>query len=376
MSQPGNSEGNTTGPVGTGTGSDGANLSPQQREAMYQAQAQAQYGNAPFGMPMGQLVAEARASGMNDQQIKELSQDAEVLEGLNGSDQNYPGVDHQTMYQYVHQDLDSGQTTQLSDAWSQLVTLFQDFDGKFNEAVQQSQHHWEGESAEAARGYVRSLGSWSNTNSQQAQLASEAVYAQSNASENAKNTMPEPVETNGLMKDFGSAVKDNPMDPIGAFNKAMETREKADAAHQEAAQVMSTYDQNLYDSASKQPAFSPPPEFGGAGGGDGTGFKGSGVVDISGGDTTSTSGYSGGQPGGPVTGGGPTGGGSYNSPSGNSSGVTPTPTPIAGRGPSTGAGQLPGTGPQGNNPMTPRVPTTGGPGAPGMGPAPVGPMGG
>lgn len=379
MSQPGTGDGSTVGPVGTMIGGDGADMSPQQREAMYRAEAEAQYGDVPFGLPVSQLVADARAAGMNEQQIQKLAQDAEVLEGLQGSDQNYPGVDHQTIYQYVHQDLDSGQTTQLSDAWSQLVRLFEDFDGKFNEAVQQSQHHWEGESAEAARGYVRSLGSWSSTNSQQAQLASEAVYAQSSASETAKNTMPEPVQTDGLLKDFGSAVKDNPLDPIGAFNKAMETREKADAAHQQAAQVMTDYDRNLYEAASKQPAFSPPPEFGGAGQGGATDFGKSNVVDISGGDATSVSGYSGGgQPGGaPVTGGGPTtsGGGGYNGPSGNNPGAVPTP--VAGRGPSTGAGQLPGTGPQGNGPVGPRVPTTGGgPGFSGMGPAPVGPMSG
>ncbi|GAA1196221.1 hypothetical protein [Prauserella alba] len=109
--------------------------------------------------------------------------------------------------------------------------------------------------------------------------------------------MPEPVETNGLMKDFGSAVRDNPMDPIGPFNKAMEPREKAAAAHQEAVQVMNTYDQNLYRAASKQPAFSEPPTFS-AGSGDKAGFgRSCDVIDVSGGDATSASGYSGGPTG-------------------------------------------------------------------------------
>src|SRR5690606_15688306 len=319
-----------------------------------------------------------RAQGMNEKQSEKLSQDAEFIEGLQGSDQNSPGQDHQAMYNYVHQGLDSGQTTQLSDAWAELVSGLDEFEGDCDDSVQKSHHHWEAESADSARSYMQSLGQWSKGNSQQAQLASEAIYAQSNAAETAKNSMPEPVETNGLMKDFGSAVKENPLNPIGAFNQAMETREKADAAHQEAAPAMSTYDKNLYESASKQPAFAPPPEFGGAGGGDGSVFKGSGVIDIPGGpsDSTSAAGYSGGPSGGPsVPGGGgpgtvsnlPGGGG------GNSPGVVPTPTPMPGR--STGQGQMPGAGPAANTPAA-RMPTTGaGPGGFG-GMGPVGPIAG
>src|SRR5690606_1747277 len=319
-----------------------------------------------------------RAQGMNEKQSEKLSQDAEFIEGLQGSDQNSPGQDHQAMYNYVHQGLDSGQTTQLSDAWAELVSGLDEFEGDCNDAVQKSHHHWEGESADSARSYMQSLGQWSKGNSQQAQLASEAIYAQSNAAETANNSMPEPVETNGLMKDFGSAVKENPLNPIGAFNQAMETREKADAAHQEAAQVMSTYDKNLYESASKQPAFAPPPEFGGAGGGDGSGFKGSGVIDIPGGpsDSTSAAGYSGGPSGGPsVPGGG--GPGNVSSLPGGGGGTPPgvAPAPMPGR--ATGQGQLPGTGPAANTPAA-RMPAPGaGPGGSGFGPmGPVGPMGG
>ncbi|WP_139320442.1 hypothetical protein [Saccharomonospora sp. CUA-673] len=227
----------------------------------------------------------------------------------------------------------------------------------------------------AARTYMQNLGQWSRTNSEQAQLASEGVYGQANAAETAKNSMPEPVETHGLMGDFGTAMKSNPVNPIGAFQEAMEKREQADAAHQEAARVMTTYDKNLYEVASKQPAFSPPPEFAGGNGGDGGGFPGTGVVNIPGdANTTSASGYGGGPAGGaPVVpgGGGP---GNVSGPAGGNPGVMPTPTPMPGN--STGQGQV-GTGPGGANAPAARMPTgTPGAGAGFGGMGPVGPVAG
>src|SRR5690606_7213825 len=315
---------------------------------------------------------------MNEQQIQQLAKDAEVLQGLSGSNQDYQGRQHAELKGFVTTNLDPGQVNQMSEIFSKIRGVLDRLSQRTNESVGKARHEWEGAAAENAFGYFGQMGTWADSNATNAQLASEATYAQSNASETAKNTMPEPVETNGLMKDFGAAVKDNPLNPIGAFNKAMETREKADAAHQEAAQVMNTYDQNLYQSASKQPAFSQPPTFS-AGAGDKGGIGGgSGVIDIPGGasDSTSAAGYSGGPSGGPsVPGGGgpgtvsnlPGGGG------GNSPGVVPTPTPMPGR--STGQGQMPGTGPAANTPAA-RMPTTGaGPGGFG-GMGPVGPIAG
>ena len=378
MSQPGNGGNSTQGPVGTwATDTDGAELSPQQREAMYQAQGAAMDG--PLGaLGMGELIAHARASGMNEQQIQQLAKDAEVLQGLSGSNQDYQGRQHAELKGFVTTNLDPGQVNQMSEIFSKIRGVLDRLSQRTNESVGKARHEWEGDAAENAFGYFNQMSTWADSNATNAQLASEATYAQSNAAESAKNSMPEPVETNGLMKDFGSAVKDNPLNPIGAFNQAMETREKADAAHQEAVQVMNTYDQNLYQAASKQPAFSQPPTFS-AGAGDKGGIGGgSGVIDIPGGpsDSTSAAGYSGGPSGGPsVPGGG--GPGNVSSLPGGGGGTPPgvAPAPMPGR--ATGQGQLPGTGPAANTPAA-RMPAPGaGPGGSGFGPmGPVGPMGG
>src|SRR5690606_14830971 len=178
MSQPGNGGyGNApahsnAGGQGSPGGADGYTSASERYNQIY-AEQMGEYGNVPIiGTPLAAAQAQMRAQGMNEKQIEKLSQDAEFIEGLQGSDQNYPGQDHQAMYNYVHQGLDSGQTTQLSDAWAELVSVFDEFDGDFNDAVQKSHHHWEGESADSARSYMQSLGQWSKGNSQQAQLAS------------------------------------------------------------------------------------------------------------------------------------------------------------------------------------------------------------
>ncbi|OLT44696.1 hypothetical protein BJF85_19660 [Saccharomonospora sp. CUA-673] len=359
-------QGSQQGPADTAAFED---MSPQQREAMLHAQGMQ---STPFGMPLGQAIAQMRAAGMNEQQIEELVGDADVMEGLTASGQHYDGRQHAELKGFVTQNIDPGQLNEMSTILHGINTVLQRLSERMNESVGKTRHEWEGEAAENAFGYFGQMSTWADSTATNARLASEATYAQSNAAETAKNSMPEPVETHGLMGDFGEAMKSNPVNPIGAFQQAVEKREQADAAHQEAVQVMNTYDGNLYDAASKQPAYSPPPQFTNGGGGDGRIGGGTGVIDIPGDATTSASGFSGGPTGGaPVIpgGGGP---GNVSGPAGGNPGVVPTPMP----GNTTGQGQV-GTGPGGANAPAARMPTgTPGAGAGFGGMGPVGPVAG
>jgi hypothetical protein len=190
--------------------------------------------------------------------------DVEFAPGLAASDGNYLGTDHTQLKAYVNTNLDATQVAEVSDAYSAVQKAFDEFGTRFTAAVNKSQGAWEGDSAEAARGYFTSLTKWSDANSRNAQLASETIYEQSAAASSAKNSMPEPVPFN-WNDEFEKWAKAGPLDMGTAVDSSFKLQQQSQQAHEEAANVMSTYDKNLFAAASKQPVFADPPKFGASG---------------------------------------------------------------------------------------------------------------
>ncbi|RZQ62031.1 hypothetical protein [Amycolatopsis suaedae] len=319
-------------------------------------------------------AASQQADQMGEKNVKDLSdaKGVQFIEGLKPSGENYPGHSHAQMTKYVNDNLDTQQIVGVSDAYHKLHLDFKDFADQLTEAVNKSKGAWEGNAGENARGYFANLAKWADTNGDNAKLASETMYQQSDAAGRAKNGMPEEVPFN-----WQSEIdkwKQNPFDFAGNIKETLETYKANKQAHADAAQVMTTYDNELYEAASKQPVFAEPPKFNAAGsGGDDGGFDGNQIdgkyrlPDENGGNGgTGSSGYGGGMPG---------GGGSMPGGGGNDGGGS-TPS---GPGSQTGSGTVPvGTAPAGYRP--PAGMPTGGPppstsGMP-MGAMPMGPMGG
>ncbi|MFC4005063.1 hypothetical protein ACFS2C_27350 [Prauserella oleivorans] len=361
-------------------------VAPSQREAALtsQAMAEAAANGGLFSMPIGMLKAHANAENLSQEQIARLtSGDVQYLEGLSASDMNYPGHEHEQLKQFVTENLRAEDIQGISDAYAELVSVLEDLSSRLNEGVGKSRQEWEGDAAEQAHGFFQSLGTWSDGNAQNAKLASEVIAQEGNAAATAKNTMPEPVPFD-WRTEFKKLVTSNPFDLADNISETMETYRRSQEAHDEAARVMTTYDNELYQAASKQPAFSEPPTFG-AGGSDGVRMpSASAAISVPGGDAgTGASGYAGGSISGTGTGpGGSGGGGSFSVPggSGGSSGgggYTPVPAPLQ-SGRNTGAGMPSGTRPSGYRPPTAtgRVPSGGGSnsGFGGMGAMPVGGM--
>ncbi|RBM19274.1 hypothetical protein DI005_16455 [Prauserella sp. PE36] len=357
-------------------------LSPSQREEYFRQRAEAGVEDGGIAGWINRMVAQGKA-GMEaqeagNQRVQELSSgDVQYVEGLQPSGANYQGHDHGAMSSYVANGLDPQDVVEISDAYHELHTAFSEFATQLKEAVGKSQHEWEGAAADQAHGYFQSLSTWADGNSQNAQLASEVMYQQSEAATTAKNSMPEEVPFNWEteMQRWGS----NPFNIVSNMNETFETYQRSQEAHSEAARVMTQYDNDLYTAASKQPVFAEPPKFG-TGNGEGTGLKPPGTgISMPGNGGTDASGYSGGSiPGGSTVPGG-SGGGSYggggSGPGGPGGGYS-SPAPL----PGSYTGSTPGTAPSGYRPPTtsrPRVPTgNGNSNFNSMGPMPMGPMGG
>jgi hypothetical protein len=353
-------------------------LPPAQRDDYFRARADAGIDDDGMGgwieRISAQFTANSHAEEMNQRQVDTLSKDAEYVDGLPPSGADYLGQDHGAMKQYVSS-VAPDQITDISTAYHELHQAFDEFATDLKDAVATSRHEWEGGAADNAHGYFTSLSTWADGNAQNAQLASEVMYQQSDAGVRARNSMPEPVPFSweNEMKKWGS----NPFDLAGNIDQSMQVYQRSQDAHNEAARVMTAYDNDLFGAASRQPVFAEPPQFGDAGGSDGSTFPEQSVREPGDASDTKTSGFVGGSvpsgsvPGGSVPGGG--GSGWNGMPSGGGSG---SGSSQLAEGQGTGVGLPVKTRPSGYEPPgggRSRVPSSGGRG--GTGAMPIGAMG-
>ncbi|WP_103341656.1 hypothetical protein [Amycolatopsis sp. CA-126428] len=257
-------------------------MAPAERDAYLQQKAEEGVDPSSwlFG-PVQQWVAQAQAKNqaqqMGDKNVKEATQgrDVEYVQGLNPSSADYKGSDHTQLQSYLNTNLNVEQVSELSTAYHDVHKVFDKFAQSMNTAVNASKGTWEGSAAENAQQYFTSLGKWSDANSQNAKLASETIYDQGQAAATAKNSMPAPIPFSWT-DEFKGWATSNPFNLPDNVDKSIQKQKDSQAAHDEAAGVMATYDKNLYEAASKQPAFAPPPSFSTGGGSDdpnGTGDK-------------------------------------------------------------------------------------------------------
>ncbi|WP_156754496.1 WXG100 family type VII secretion target [Actinokineospora pegani] len=317
---------------------------------------------------------------------------------------NYEHFHHDNLQSMVTQDVDPAQVDQIGQAYTVAGNELVGFQDSVASAINNSQADWQGQAGDSARRFMADVGTWVGKAGVSAQLAGTQTSNQSIALATAKHSMPEPVpfDMNAANRDLQTTT-----DPFEYVNKAtqyMADYHRSQAAHQEAARVVGSYDGALSSSAT-MPAFAQPPQMSGDGGevkppgGDEKGIKqpGGGPVDVNGpGGGRNGGGYTGGGGGGGTqyggvtppggggggdigsggnNGGGGNGGGKPNIPDigggGNNGGGTTTPgnyNPTYPSGP--GQGQFPGYGP--NNPNNPGQHN----GFGGMTPFAGGPMGG
>lgn len=315
-------------------------MAPAERDAYLQQKAEegVDPGSWLFG-PVQQWVAQAKAKNqaqqMGDQNIKDATQgrDVEYVPGLNPSNADYKGSDHTQLQGYLESNLDVAQVSELSTNYHKVHQVFDKFATSMSTAVNASKGTWEGAAAENAQQYFTTLSKWSDANSQNAKLASETIYDQGQAASTAKNSMPAPIPFS-WGDEFKSWATSNPLNLPDNVDKSLQKQKDSQAAHDQAASVMSTYDKNLYEAASKQPAFAPPPSFstgGGSGDPNGTGDHKNGINDPGSVNTPGANSVN-------------TPSGSNNFTTGNIPGHVPgtTGTPqFSGPGSTTGAGLLP-----------------------------------
>ncbi|MFD5243454.1 hypothetical protein ACFWIW_02865 [Amycolatopsis sp. NPDC058340] len=248
-----------------------AGLSPQARDQYYRDKASGEGGDGPFGI-FQRLIAQGRAQqqseDVGDKTVDELTKNKDVkyVEGLEPPNGDYLGYDHEKLEQFVNSNLSVEQVSEVSTAYHEIHKAFDTFSRTMDQAVTASQGTWEGDAAGSAQGYFKSLSKWSETNSQNAKLASETIYDQGTAASTVKNTMPKPIPFS-WKEEVGGWMTSNPFNLGENIDKSIQKQKDSQEAHTQAASAMNSYDKSLYEAASKQPVFAEPPKFGAGGGG-------------------------------------------------------------------------------------------------------------
>ncbi|MEQ0561514.1 hypothetical protein ABJI51_26075 [Amycolatopsis sp. NEAU-NG30] len=251
------------------------NMAPAERDAYLQKKAEegVDPDNWLFGW-VQDFVARAQAKNQAEQMGKKnveeatKGRDVQYVQGLHAPNADYKGTDHAQLQAFLQSNLNVDQVSDVSTAYHEIHKVFDKFAQSMTTAVNASKGTWEGPAAENAQQYFTSLSKWSDANSQNAKLASETIYDQGQAAATAKNSMPAPIPFS-WKDEFKDWVTSNPFSLADNVDKSIQKQKDSQAAHDQAASVMATYDNNLYEAASKQPAFAPPPSFStGSGSGD------------------------------------------------------------------------------------------------------------
>src|SRR2546423_3661830 len=147
----------------------------------------------------------------------------------------------------------------VADGWAELAAGFTEAADLFRRTMANSEVGWTGEAAEDMRRQLAVISRWSELTGEQYQAASAAIADQSAAADTAKAAMPPPVPD-----DPGQLIRDakdsgNVLAMAALPFQLYEQKQKHDAAHERAAEIVANRDASFASAAGGVPAFIPPP---------------------------------------------------------------------------------------------------------------------
>ncbi|PSL58566.1 PPE-repeat protein [Saccharothrix carnea] len=171
--------------------------------------------------------------------------------------QNWASRSHRELYEAVHNNNDPGQTGEIGAEWGQFGTELTEAARLINERVAVSESGWTGDAADAARLAIKGLADWVTHTAETAVEVGKRVQDESQIMENARASMPEPVEFNwdqatgaftaGGIQGLASSAAD-----VQAAN------DHARALHEHAVTVMTTMERESQAVDQTTPRFSAP----------------------------------------------------------------------------------------------------------------------
>ncbi|WP_409466846.1 hypothetical protein [Amycolatopsis sp. GA6-003] len=307
--------------------------------------------------PETRSATERDASQYSVQQGQQLLQGQQTRSDAPAPDANYASYSHEDLHKMVNEGLNFESINDRSRVTNTYGNWLADVSNQFRDAANTAGAEWQGTAAAQAHSFFQSTADHTEKTGNAMQLVSNRYSQQSAAADYAHKNMPEPTGFNQkaeMAKATEQFQNGNPLQGVIALNDIAAKQQQADAAHQQAVQVMHGLDSTYHETSTTQPVYSPPPQMNN----DSTHASSAAPVTVPGGASSGP--YVG--PGGPagpgVPGGGfsnpPLGGPAVNTfgpPSVGNPAVSPPGVPYApGPGVNTGTGPLSNTGLTGGNP--------------------------
>ncbi|MEV6624711.1 hypothetical protein AB0M83_14205 [Amycolatopsis sp. NPDC051106] len=214
----------------------------------------------------GQRLTEKAASDYSVAQGKVLQAGQNLRGDSPAPGENYANSPHEVLYDMVHKDLDIEGINDRSRVANVYGNWLADASNQFRDAATAAGGSWQGPAADQANGFFQNTAGHTEQTGNAMQLVSNHYSQQSAAASYAKNNMPEPTGFNQQAELDKAKQQYNNGDLIGMSGTMagiQAKQQQADAAHQQAVQVLQNLDGTYHETASSQPTYAPPPQLGG-----------------------------------------------------------------------------------------------------------------
>lgn len=207
--------------------------------------------------------------------------------------QNYPASTHEDLYNMVHNNMDPKDLDDRGRLANRIGNWLADVSNSASDAVNSSEIQWQGSGAAQAHNFFQSTATYTSETANAAQLSSNRYSQQAAAADYAQKNMPEPTGFNQQTEIDKATKQYLAGDVAGAtqtMNNVAAKQQQADAAHQQAVQVLQNLDSTYHETASTQPTYTPPPQLGQGDSTSASGFHGTSASGFTGAPTSGGSG--------------------------------------------------------------------------------------
>lgn len=196
-----------------------------------------------------------------DESKKHLGKDLEMRDPGAAPHTDWKNATHEQMVEAISTDADPASVAESSEAWVSLGNELATHQKNLGDAINASTSNWKGDAGDAARVHLANVGKWLGTTAQGATLTGrqQEVHSQAlNETQKAMNANP-PVQFSAQDANKVLMTIKDPAAYVVAYSSAMKTFTDQQAAREQAAQIMTRYDQTI-GGAVATPRFAEPPK--------------------------------------------------------------------------------------------------------------------
>ncbi|HEY1575089.1 MAG TPA: hypothetical protein VGG05_27425 [Pseudonocardiaceae bacterium] len=215
----------------------------------------------PFGPLVHKFEGTSEVDGQLSSTAKGLKQGLTMRSAPAAAGAFYPGIPHGTLYDSVTNGVSPDQVGQVSDTWVSIGNGLTNLQDTVAKGIASSEVTWQGNSGDKARQSIATLGNNAGQAGQASQLAGVLSGQQSEALQNAKNSVPKPPNPAFDPQSAQAHLQTitNPVAYAAQAAKDVATAQVQKEAHQQAAHIVQQYDHTVAQTSANMPAFAPAP---------------------------------------------------------------------------------------------------------------------